>query len=336
MILRFLPALLLTLAPALLQAGTLLDAEGQPSLAAAVESTDDGTVIIRLKEDGAVTAQQVVDKIAGQGDVPAKVRITERGIEVRSDKGAEAVLGLLKTLDVTATGGDPWMEIASLDFGGEEKTAGSNIRARKLATNAVALEDFKDEPGTFQASVIDVKRGPFPTVYLQLGLEKVMLKGGMPAAEGVMLAQPDIPVGKSGSPSFQDEASVTNTSAYYLQPEDVIVARFTGVKSENGVGWWTITDIRRVQGMKPDDPKPHSFALINQARAHGNITEEQAVEYKVYALYDQDKLPAELRSTTPNRGASLLLRAIRQNWSDYSAELKKNIQPYLKLLKLPE
>ncbi|MBC8248065.1 MAG: hypothetical protein H8E90_00170, partial [Anaerolineales bacterium] len=83
------------------------------------------------------------------------------------------------------------------------------------------------------------------------------------------------------------------------------------------------------------DPPPPSVVLIEEAYQKGRISYETALLYKVYSVFDPQKLPAEYRSSTPGKCATPILREVIRNWSTLSSWVKRELAAYPTLFSRP-
>jgi hypothetical protein len=72
-----------------------------------------------------------------------------------------------------------------------------------------------------------------------------------------------------------------------------------------------------------------SFALIDQALANGTLNLETAIEYKVFAMFRDPRLPARFHGDDSAVFESDALSLVVQNWSTLSAAAQKILQPFL-------
>lgn len=83
------------------------------------------------------------------------------------------------------------------------------------------------------------------------------------------------------------------------------------------------------------DPRPPSAVLIEEAYQKGRISYETSLLYKVYSIFDPQKLPAEYQSSTPGKCATPILREVVRNWGILSPQVKTDLTAYLALLSRP-
>jgi len=83
------------------------------------------------------------------------------------------------------------------------------------------------------------------------------------------------------------------------------------------------------------DPPPPSAGLIEEAYQKGRISYETSLIYKVYSIFDPQRLPAEYRSSTPGKCATPILREIIRSWGKLSSQVKRELAAYPALLSRP-
>ena len=92
-------------------------------------------------------------------------------------------------------------------------------------------------------------------------------------------------------------------------------------------------------GMPPltqaGDPPPPSAVLIEEAYQKGRISYETSLLYKVYSIFDPQRLPAEYRSSTPGKCATPILREVIKSWGALSSQVKRELAAYPALLSRP-
>ena len=76
-------------------------------------------------------------------------------------------------------------------------------------------------------------------------------------------------------------------------------------------------------------PSFNSIQLINRAFSKGDISYDEAMVLKAYAIFDRKKLPEEYRSDVPSKGATMLLKEIRRSYDELGEEARGKIRPYL-------
>jgi len=82
-------------------------------------------------------------------------------------------------------------------------------------------------------------------------------------------------------------------------------------------------------------PPPPSVVLIEEAYQKGTISYETSLLYKVYSVFDPQKLPAEYHSSTPVKCATPILREVVRNWGTLSSQVKRDLAAYPALLSRP-
>ena len=83
------------------------------------------------------------------------------------------------------------------------------------------------------------------------------------------------------------------------------------------------------------DPPPPSVILIEEAYQKGRISYETSLLYKVYSVFDPQRLPAEYQSSTPGKCATPILREVKRNWGTLSLQAKEKLAAYRALLSRP-
>jgi hypothetical protein len=83
------------------------------------------------------------------------------------------------------------------------------------------------------------------------------------------------------------------------------------------------------------DPQPPSVTLIEEAHQEGRISYETSLLYKVYSIFDPQKLPPEYQSSTPGKCATPILQEVRRNWETLSPQIKSELSSYSALLSRP-
>ena len=76
-------------------------------------------------------------------------------------------------------------------------------------------------------------------------------------------------------------------------------------------------------------PSFNSIQLINRALSKGDISYDEAMVLKAYALFDAKKLPEEYKSDIPLKSGTMLIREIRRVFDELGAEARAKIRPYL-------
>ncbi|MFH2105559.1 MAG: hypothetical protein ABII72_04995, partial [Parcubacteria group bacterium] len=79
-----------------------------------------------------------------------------------------------------------------------------------------------------------------------------------------------------------------------------------------------------------------SFDLIDKALEEGKIDKETSLVYGAYAAFGDERLPEEYRSEVIAYEANDIFYEIRNSYDSFSAENKKNIDPFLKRPDDPE
>jgi len=83
------------------------------------------------------------------------------------------------------------------------------------------------------------------------------------------------------------------------------------------------------------DPPLPSAVLIEEAYQKGRISYETGILYKVYSVFDPQKLPAEYQSSTPGKCATPILREVMRRWSTLSSRVKMELAAYPALFSRP-
>ncbi len=82
-----------------------------------------------------------------------------------------------------------------------------------------------------------------------------------------------------------------------------------------------------VAGQEPASSKP-SEQLIEEAEADGSITHEQALVYRVFALFGDSRLPGRFASSTVPEDSQVMAH-LRAEWGSLSAQAKADLSPFL-------
>ncbi len=83
------------------------------------------------------------------------------------------------------------------------------------------------------------------------------------------------------------------------------------------------------------DPPPPSVVLIEEAYQKGIIDYETSLLYKVYSIFDPQRLPSEYQSSTPGKCATPILREVRKSWDRLSPQVRAELAAYSALLSRP-
>lgn len=75
--------------------------------------------------------------------------------------------------------------------------------------------------------------------------------------------------------------------------------------------------------------QPSSFQLIDDALAQGDIDEETALTYKVFATFGDERLPAQYRGNDTGRDSSLLMTKLASIFDTLSPAAQAILQPFL-------
>ena len=99
-----------------------------------------------------------------------------------------------------------------------------------------------------------------------------------------------------------------------------------GLAMGSGVCWG--------MGSRGGDPPPAnaektSLQLIAEAVEAGELEPDRAVEYRVYAALDEEKLPQQYRGGRPMRDATGVLRQARGRFPELEPDAQERLRPYL-------
>lgn len=83
-----------------------------------------------------------------------------------------------------------------------------------------------------------------------------------------------------------------------------------------------------LRGAVPSAPATPSEYLIDAAEAAGTITREQALTYRVFALFGDSRLPAQFRSSAVIEDSQAMAH-LRAQWQTLSPEAQAAMAPYL-------
>jgi hypothetical protein len=86
---------------------------------------------------------------------------------------------------------------------------------------------------------------------------------------------------------------------------------------------------RPVGGQTPAERGKTSLQLIAEANQRGEIDDDQATLYGVYAVTDGEKLPPRYRGTAPMKDGTSALRSARARFPALRAETQELLRPYL-------
>jgi hypothetical protein len=79
----------------------------------------------------------------------------------------------------------------------------------------------------------------------------------------------------------------------------------------------------------PADQAKTSLQLIAEGVEQGKIDQDTATLYRVYAVTDESKLPAQYRGSAPIRDGTTVLREARSQYDQLRPETQKALKPYL-------
>lgn len=82
------------------------------------------------------------------------------------------------------------------------------------------------------------------------------------------------------------------------------------------------------EGSGPKKARVSSVSLIQEDVAKGKLDKETGLVYQVYALFDQERLPAEYRSEVIIPSGSSIMVEVRRNWDSLSKETKEKLEPF--------
>jgi hypothetical protein len=77
--------------------------------------------------------------------------------------------------------------------------------------------------------------------------------------------------------------------------------------------------------------RPPSVVLIAEAYQKGEIDYSTSILYKVYSIFDPQKLPAKYQSTTPGKSATPILLEVKRNWQSLGSQTQDKLASYLKI-----
>lgn len=195
-----------------------------------------GTVRFKLSAsaDPALVAQALTDSIAG-----AQVR-TENRIVLVSGVPLDRLLDQVSNINV---GTDPLAQIAAVTGGGSSRypEAGGSIRAGKPMLLASLIPHEPTE--RFEAEVVEVARGDYPSVALKLRIKRAPKSGPYAktlSADKVITGAVVFTGDKA--PDLNAPNNQRNVGAVYLQPHDRV---FAHVNQLNAKGIASIDWIER-------------------------------------------------------------------------------------------
>lgn len=233
----------LAFAPSIAMAADTLVVRGQdgsfsPGLA---ESWKDESGVVRFtlspSVDPTVVAQALTDSIVG--------------VQVKTEARAVLVSGvpMQRLLEQTATitvGGDPLAQIASISGGSStrETESGGSIRASKPQLMAALLPH--DATDRFEAEVLEVQRGEYPSVALKLKVKRSPKTGPFAKA----LAADKIVTGLvvftgEKAVNMAAEGNQRNAGAFYIQPKDRVFVHLTQLTDKGATIDWIERAVRK-------------------------------------------------------------------------------------------
>ena len=77
-----------------------------------------------------------------------------------------------------------------------------------------------------------------------------------------------------------------------------------------------------------NDEAPPSIVLIEQAYRNGRIDYDTAIQYKVFSIFEPQRLPVEYQSTTPAKSATTILIEVNRNWQILRPETRNKLSSY--------
>jgi hypothetical protein len=98
-------------------------------------------------------------------------------------------------------------------------------------------------------------------------------------------------------------------------------------------------------GIAIASPQPVTvWEYLQNEQATGRLDRETALLYQVYAIFEPERLPADLKalldSSRGNLEGTLILREVRQHWNEWSPEFRNQVAPYFLIqpgkMNLPE
>jgi hypothetical protein len=87
--------------------------------------------------------------------------------------------------------------------------------------------------------------------------------------------------------------------------------------------------------IQASDPPSPSVVLIEEAYQKGRISYETCLLYKVYSIFDPQRLPAKYQSSTPGKCATPIWQEVRRSWETLSSRTKSELASYSVLLARP-
>ncbi len=75
--------------------------------------------------------------------------------------------------------------------------------------------------------------------------------------------------------------------------------------------------------------QPSSFQLIDEALSEGEMDEETALTYKVFATFGDERLPAKFRGDDTGRDSTLLMTKLASTFDTLSPAAQATLQPFL-------
>lgn len=78
-----------------------------------------------------------------------------------------------------------------------------------------------------------------------------------------------------------------------------------------------------------DPPAKTSLKLVAEARERGEIDDDTATLYRVFAVKDGTRLPPQYRGSAPIRDGTTVLREAKARFPTLRPEIKEILEPYL-------
>lgn len=76
-------------------------------------------------------------------------------------------------------------------------------------------------------------------------------------------------------------------------------------------------------------PRVTSLQLIAEARERGDLDDDRATLYRVYAVMDGAKLPTQYRGSAPQKDGTTVLRDAKARFPTLRPETRDLLRPYL-------
>lgn len=179
--------------------------------------------------DGNLVAGLLKDRLAKALVSFADGKLIVKGIPL------PALLDQLSVLPVSSDP-DPLVALAGLGGGvpaGEGQEAGGSIRA----SSPTALALAPDKAELVQADVLEVTRGAFPQVVLELRVRRSVGAGVLKGKAGRTVEAPVLFAGSPASIDFANERTQHNLAAYYLKQGDRVVLHVIDDGGRLAIDW---------------------------------------------------------------------------------------------------